>query len=216
MALQLNELPRVVRDMFEEAIIQEICTLPSVSEVLCTPRPVILSAPIPFHVLDFEELPYLITRTLEGHGLSSRAPTGWRFLLMHKNALPHTAVAYADVSSSARFLQLSCGKGAFGMAQAIDQAEQASEVKARDFALSILEIPSLALDALWLQAEASKDSYLVPLRPAYHDLNAAQLYPAADLLKRLYEVAAHRPRLNNAPWDEPSMPVVAGEGVYHI
>ncbi|WP_375764843.1 hypothetical protein NR798_24305 [Archangium gephyra] len=221
MALHLHELPRVIRAMFEEAIIQEICVLPSVSEVLCAPKPVILSAPIPFHVLDLEEFSYLITQTLHGEGLRWREPTGWRFLLMRKNAMPHTAVGYADValdleSNSAQFLQVSCGQGAFWMAQAIEQAEGTSEVKAKDFDLSILEIPALSLDALWLQGHASGGSFLVPLRPAYHDLNAAQLYPAADLLKRLYEVAVNQPRMNNAPWDEPTDPLPASEQVYQI
>ena len=88
-----------------------------------------------------------------------------------------------------------------GTVDAIQAAEESSDVADGNFELRLLRVPALYLMALWLKDEDGNQDLFVPLEPAPADLTPGHAYKWRELGERLRPMA--RERLEAEDVDEP-------------
>jgi len=145
-------------------------------------RTVEVAAPHPVYVATLEDI-------TSGHPLRSARPDGWRYLLL----LEGKAVASANVdvdeeTGKPEFSHASTGPYVDSTVEAIRRAEYFPEVKKKKFDLCLLDVPALALRALWLHAHGA-DDILVPLDPTPPQVERYRKYSEAELVGAVSDAA---------------------------
>lgn len=127
--------------------------------------------------------------------------SGWRYLLTSKGQVVAAAHARATgPRAKATFSHVNEGPQVRSTQQALAAAETWPEVSNGRYALGLLQVPSLYLEALWLRDDDGKDGgdYFVPLAPAPAPLVALKRYGTAEFEKVLAELKALRAKTRDA------------------
>lgn len=121
--------------------------------------------------------------------------TGWRYLVTSgKNVIAAAHASAKSRSARASFSHVNEGPFVNSAQTALAQAEAWPEIRDGRYALGLLSVPALYVEALWLRDEDGKDGgdRFVPLAPAPAPLAAHQRYSAAEFEKALVELKAGR------------------------
>jgi hypothetical protein len=135
-------------------------------------------------------------------GAAERAVmSGWRYLLTTGGQV--VAAAFASASgpkARASFSHVNEGPQVRSSQQALALAEAWPEIREGRYALGLLRVPALYLEALWLRDEDGKDGgdRFVPLDPAPAPLKAMQRVDAAKFEAALATLKAARAKTTGA------------------
>lgn len=124
------------------------------------------------------------------------AMTGWRYLVTSgRRVIASAHAAAASRGARATFSNLNEGPFAAATERALAQAERWPEVRDGRYALGLLSVPALYVEALWLRDEDGRDGgdRFVPLAPTPPPLVAEQRYTAAEFNTALAALKARRP-----------------------
>jgi hypothetical protein len=127
--------------------------------------------------------------------LDRAAMTGWRYLVTSgKNVIAAAHASATSRSARAAFSHVNEGPFVTSAQTALAQAEQWPDIRDGRYALGLMSVPALYVEALWLRDEDGKDGgdRFVPLAPAPAPLVANQRYTAAAFAKALVELKAQR------------------------
>lgn len=123
------------------------------------------------------------------------AMAGWRYLVTSGKRVIASAQASArSRTAKATFSHLNEGPFVAATERALALAEAWPEVRDGRYALGLLSVPALYVEALWLRDEDGQDGgdRFVPLDPAPAPLQAEQRYTAAEFAAALATLKAQR------------------------
>jgi hypothetical protein len=127
--------------------------------------------------------------------IQQAAMTGWRYLVTSGRKV--IAAAHASASSRggrATFSHLNEGPFVASTESALAKAEAWPEVRDGRYALGLLSVPALYVEALWLRDEDGRDGgdRFVPLSPAPAPLVAEQRYTLVEFEQALADLKSRR------------------------
>jgi hypothetical protein len=123
------------------------------------------------------------------------AMSGWRYLITSGVGVVAAAhVRAKSQSSQATFSHLNEGARVASTQTALAKAEKWPEIKKGRYALGLLSVPALYVDALWLRDEDGRDGgdIFVPLAPSTAPLVPEKRYSLAEFESALAELKQRR------------------------
>jgi hypothetical protein len=126
-----------------------------------------------------------------GAGMQAATPAGWRFLAGN----PSGDLASADVveppdGSPQVMTSLSHDPLIAGAIRALHEVETLPEVQNNDYALVVLRIPALLIEAFWLRSGQSDGDLIIPVLKRARELQVMKAYPAAEFLNIVRPITA--------------------------
>jgi len=126
-----------------------------------------------------------------GRLLGAAQLAGWRYIVLAgERPLLAAELAFVAEGQQLEFTHTNVAPLVEATIKGVRVAEGLEEIRAGDFELRLLEIPSLSLCALWLHAE--QRDFLLPLTPAPNGVTPYHLYTEDELLSILGAAAATR------------------------
>lgn len=126
----------------------------------------------------------------KGDGLEAATPVGVRALITSHNE-PIGAVELPDADGAAGAVT-SHGPFTQGTADALQVAEDSSDIGSGEFELRLLRVPALYLMTLWLKDREGGEDLFVPLDPAPAEIEAGSSYSWPQLGEKLRSLATQQ------------------------
>jgi len=131
-----------------------------------------------------------------GRLLGAARLTGWRYIVLAgERPLFAAELSFAGEGKRLEFSHTNRGPFVEGTIKGVRVAEGLEDIRAGNFELRLLGVPSLSLNALWLHA-VDRD-FLLPMPPAPSDLAPYRLYTEEAALTMLRAVAAKRMQIRD-------------------
>lgn len=190
MALRLIQPPAQAAQQVSERLALQASSAGFRTRKLAAAQPASLAMAAPHPVFQLD-----LTAIGEPHATERARMSGWRWLITSAGQVVAAAHASADhPTAKAAFSHVNEGPQVRSAQQALALAEQWPEVRSGRFALGVLQVPALFVEALWLRDEDGKDGgdHFVPLQPAPAPLEAMRRYGAAEFERHLATMKAER------------------------
>lgn len=190
MALRLVEPSAQVAQLVRDRLAGYVAEQGFRTRGLAAARPASLGLAAPHPVFQ------LALADVDGPAAFERAAmSGWRYLVTSGKRV--IAAAHASARSrgaKASFSHLNEGPFVAATERALALAEAWPEVQDGRYALGLLSVPALYVEALWLRDEDGRDGgdRFVPLDPAPAPLQAEARYTAAEFAAALAALKAQR------------------------
>jgi hypothetical protein len=131
-----------------------------------------------------------------GKLLGAARLTGWRYIVLaREKPLFAAELSFVAEGKPLEFSHTNAGPYVVGTIKGVRVAEGLEDIRAGDFELRLLEVPSLSLNALWLHAEGR--DFLLPMPPAPTELTPYHLYTEEEVLGSLRAPAAKRMQIRD-------------------
>ncbi len=125
------------------------------------------------------------------HTLGAAALSLWRHTLTSENEVVTADVAVDKAGTNFQFAAISSNPSAPGVQNEITALSKSPEIAAASYEVSLLQIPALAVSAVWLHDPSGKAAdILVPVAPVRSELVAGRRYTIAEFNNALKEPAA--------------------------
>ena len=126
-----------------------------------------------------------------GNGLSAAVLSGWRHTLVSGDEVVTVDTIPNEADSGYRFSALSSNPSAPAVQSEIRNLNEAPDIAAASYEVSLLQIPALGVRALWLRDPSGKAAdVLVPVAPVRSELVAGRRYQASEFTSALQKAAA--------------------------
>jgi hypothetical protein len=123
--------------------------------------------------------------------LRAAKATMWRHTLTSNDEVVSIDVAMDASGANHKFAALSSHPAAGGVQKELQALNQDRHIASASYELSLLQIPALAVRAVWLQDASGKAAdVLVPIAPVRSELVAGRRYAVAEFIGALRSAAA--------------------------
>ena len=139
------------------------------------PAELTLSMPHDVYVVGIDDI-------LAGRRPDSTSPAGWRFILYNNNRTVASAETVVTSEGKHRFALFNSGPFVAATVDTVDRMNSDRRVIEQNPTLSLLRIPALHVEALWLHD--GEDTY-TPLAPAPQGLSTEREYSLEELFDAL-------------------------------
>lgn len=129
--------------------------------------------------------------------LSKAKAVGWRYLVAGGSGQESLAaeVYHDKAGKKHEFAEVNQGPFVKGTFSAVKKLEK--QVKG-NYTVSLLRVPGLFVEAIWLKGKKKSDDLVVPIPPTHHDLKAGKRYSVAEFVEALTAAGKERLALDDA------------------
>lgn len=134
----------------------------------------------------------ILTLTLADAGAKQLKlePSGWRFLASNEAGSFISGEVTTTAQGGLKLTSVSRDPAAATPFYAAKQVEHVRRVEEGKFVMSVLRIPGLLLEALWLESEDGNDRLIVPVSTPSKDLQLNIVHAAIDFLNTIENLVA--------------------------